>query len=156
MQLFNYDGSVMMRKEVPILPGRRLLRDPSREFGHSAATWISSAVTKVLKTPGWREDVMLKGKGLMASYEHTMHGEAGITAAPLAHNCIPRWGLESPSQRYLFLLTVAILLFALIAIPLMIVFWLVFASVYYITIEQEFRRRENIEAIHSQLKKKDL
>lgn len=155
MQLFNFEGEAVMRKEMPIWRTKLRLDGPDREFEQSVP-WVASAITNAMNAPGWKDTIKMKGKGMAASYEHTMHGEVGITPDPSAHNCIPRWGIESDTQRYIFLFSVAILLFALIAIPLMLILWLVFASVYYISIEQEFRRRENIEALHSQLKKKEV
>ena len=127
VRIVNYLGEVVIQRILPILPAKqRVHTGGGEEF----------------RGDSWVRDVVQRWMG------------GGDPAA--GHNCIPRWGTETAIQRGMFLLSVAIYLFAIIAIPLMLVLWLVFASVYYIYIEKELRRRERIEAQHSILKKKEI
>ena len=145
LQVVNYNGKVMIEKMVPILPRRHSLEDARLgKEGLVREPWVGHVVDRTVDSSVWREALRAVSREV----------DAVGAANSLSHNCVPRWGVESYFQRVMFLLSIAIFLFVIIAIPLMGIIWLVFASVYDISIEQELRRREMIEARHDQLKKK--
>lgn len=62
--------------------------------------------------------------------------------------CTPHWGHENRYEYYLHVFCMACFMYVVLALPVLTILWLIFASVYYIWFITENKRRARIEAMH--------
>jgi hypothetical protein len=124
MNIFDHDGKTVMTKEVSIALRRNTSCSTPME-SHSSTSPSSHLSSSLL------------------------HQQEDINNS---FSCTPIWGEERPYQKTLFVFCMAVYLFFILSILLTVV-WFIFASVFYIFFEREYKRRERIEEAY--LKKKN-
>ena len=141
VRIVNYLGEVVIQRTLPILSAKQRVQTQTRELVGWMESWVRAVVDQ------WVDgEYRLGGKG-------TYVGSEGDPAT--AHSCIPRWGVETATQRGVFLFTIATFLFVIFAMPFLVVSSLVLVGIYYLYIEKDMRRRRRFEAQRSNRMKND-
>jgi hypothetical protein len=70
------------------------------------------------------------------------------TDGSLGYECTPHWGQERTHEYVLHVFCMACFMYVVLALPVLTVLWLIFASFYYIWFITEDKRRARIEAMH--------